>query len=300
MKKILIAGVFVLILGLTGCYYVGPCIQGYGPITTETRDLAFFTGVSNTGSFEVFVYHSDTFGVEVEAQENLHSLIETYVSGGTLIVKTRNGNCIKETVPVRIYVSMPEIQEIRLTGSGILEADKTFTDVFEMSNTGSGIIRIDSVDALNAHIKNTGSGRVYLTGSYADEVRISQTGSGEILAGTIYETTDVSINHTSSGLVMASLPDGDLVDARLTGSGKIILDGDALQADYSLSSSGKIDALDLIVLTAEVSITGSGKVYVYATDALDVTITSSGDVLYRGNPSITSRITGSGSIRRYD
>jgi hypothetical protein len=300
MKKIVIAGVFALILGLSGCYYVGPCIQGYGPVTTESRDLSSFTGVSNTGSFEVFVYQSETFGVDVEAQENLHPLIETYVSGGTLIIKTRNGNCIKESVPVRIYVYMPEIQEIRLTGSGLLEADKTFTDDFEISNSGSGTIRIDSVDALSAFIKNSGSGRVYLDGSFADEVRISQTGSGDILAGTIMANTYMSINHTSSGLVVASLPIAEVVDAKLTGSGKIVLDGDAITGDYSLSSSGKIDALDLVVLDADVSISGSGKVYVYATETMNVNITGSGDVLYRGDPSITSRITGSGKIRRYD
>jgi uncharacterized protein (AIM24 family) len=105
---------------------------------------------------------------------------------------------------------------------------------------------------------------------------------------------------TSSGEIKGTLLGGQDVDVRLTGSGKVLLEGDAVNAVYSLSSSGKIDALDLVVSQAKVTVSGSGKVYVNATDYLDVTITASGDVLYRGNPEeIVTRITGSGSLRKY-
>jgi hypothetical protein len=98
---------------------------------------------------------------------------------------------------------------------------------------------------------------------------------------------------------MADLVDGTELEVRLTGSGRVILSGDAEKASYSLSSSGRIDALDMIVGDVRVHSSGSGKVYVWAVDYLDVTITGSGDVLYTGNPTISSKITGSGSIRRY-
>jgi len=300
MKKIMLIGTVAVLSGVSGCYYTGPCVQGYGPVTTEERYLEDFTGVSNTGSFDVRISRADTFGVAVEAQENLIGLIETYVSGSHLIVKTRNGSCISSPVPVIVHVDMPEIREIGNSGSGSLTADVAETEDFDMANTGSGLISIESITAATASLRNSGSGELHVDGSDVAELYISQTGSGLVDAGFIYGAPELTINHTSSGEVAATLLDGYAVDARLTGSGKILLDGDAVDAGYVLSSSGKIDALDLMVAEADVRITGSGKVYVHATEFLDVTITSSGDVLYLGNPNINSTITGSGSIRKYN
>jgi len=93
-------GALVSVLFITACNSWGPCVQGYGPVETEMLELNDFTAVSNTFEYEVRVSMADTFGVEVEAQENLHSFIETYVSGSTLIVKAKNANCINSAVPV--------------------------------------------------------------------------------------------------------------------------------------------------------------------------------------------------------
>jgi len=299
MKKILIVGFVVFSLFMTGCYFLGPCLNGYGPVVNEVRELSDFTAVSNSFEYEVRVTQSDTFGVEVEAQENLHLFIETYVSGSTLIVKTKNGNCINSAVPVVVYVSMPYIEEIRNTGSGRLSADRSEVSEFECSNSGSGTIVIDSVFASLVKLKNSGSGELYVSASYPDEISVTQTGSGLIDAGYMESPLDVNINHTSSGKIFATIFDGLLVDTRLTGSGLIMLDGFVEMADYTLSSSGKIDAIELEVADATARNTGSGKIFVYAKETLDVTVTGSGDVYYRGDPQITKRITGSGDVRPY-
>jgi len=299
MKKILIAGFLLSALFISGCFFNGPCIQGYGSVISEIRELDDFTAVSNTFEYEVRVSQSDTFGVEVEAQENLHNFIETYVSGSTLIVKTKNGTCINSAVPVIIYVSMPYVEEIRNTGSGNLSADIADVVDFEISNTGSGTIMIDSIFATTVMLKNTGSGELYVSASYPDEIDVVQTGSGMIDAGIIDRPLEVNINHTSSGKIYGSIIEGLVVNARLTGSGQVLLDGEAEFADLNVSSSGKIDAMEMIVFDAEVKNTGSGKVFVYATETLKAIINGSGDVYYRGNPQVSVSGSGSGSLRPY-
>ncbi len=299
MKKTFILGALASALFITGCFNFGPCIQGYGPVIIEFREIVDFTAVSNTFEFEVRVTQSDTFGVEVEAQENLLKFIETYVSGSTLIVKTKNGTCVNSAVPVVVYVSMPYVEEITNTGSGRLSADRAEVADFEISNSGSGVISIDSVFASTVSLKNTGSGKLYMSASYPDEFEVTQTGSGLIDAGIIDQPLEVSINHTSSGKIYASIINGLEVSARMTGSGLILLDGYAETADLSLSSSGKMDAIEMEVADAIAKNTGSGKIFVYARETLDATITGSGDIYYRGNPLLSVRITGSGSVRPY-
>jgi hypothetical protein len=193
MKKYVFIGITVFMVALKGCFYWGPCVQGYGPVILENRELEDYTGVTNTESFDVEITSADTFGVVVEAQENLLGLIETYVSGSQLIVKTRNGTCITSPVPVIVHVSMPEIIEISNTGSGSLTADKTDTEEFEMTNSGSGFVSIGTVSTVTAALKNSGSGKLFMDQSNAVEVYITQTSSGRIDAGIINDAATLSI-----------------------------------------------------------------------------------------------------------
>ncbi len=90
MKKILIAGVLISTIAFTGCNYFGPCLDGSGPVLGEVRSISDFTGVSNTGSFDVYVTQSDEFYVEVIAQENLIGRIKPRHGGGSEAFKGTN------------------------------------------------------------------------------------------------------------------------------------------------------------------------------------------------------------------
>lgn len=299
MRKLGLIGIVLAALSLTGCSYFGPCVNGSGPVVTEQRDIGEFTGVNNTGSFDVYVSKADSFSVKVVAQESLIPVIETYVSGSTLIVETKNGGCYKSGSPVQVHVTLPETQDLMLNGSGRVYADVLSSAEIEVSNSGSGYMEIDSLFSETLILDNSGSGYISVIGSNVYVVDVSQSGSGDILCGTLYDCSEMDIRHSSSGRVSAMLIDGVVIDVVMSGSGRIDLAGDLEVAEYSLTSSGRIDALDLEVLDVKATTTGSGNIYLWATDLLNATITGSGDIIYRGIPQISVRITGSGSLRPY-
>ena len=299
MRKIWLFGVVLATAVLSGCFYYGPCVNGSGAVTTELREVGYFTGVTNTGSFDVYVSSSESFSVEVRAQANLIPIIETYVSGSTLIVETESNACYKSSSPVEVHVSMPETDLLRLAGSGRVFADRIASTEVEISNSGSGYMEVDSVISETLTLGNSGSGYIGVTATYVHEVDAVQSGSGTILCATLFGTNEVDIRHSSSGRVSAVLIDGVVIDVVMSGSGRIELSGDAEVAEYSLNSSGRIDAIELEVSDVDATNTGSGNIYVWATDLLDATITGSGDIIYRGNPALTISITGSGNVRSY-
>lgn len=299
MKKLPIALFFGLTVAFTGCYYYGPCLNGSGPVTSEFREVTIFNGIHNTGSFSVYVAKDEDYSVEVVAQENLLPIIETYVSGYTLTVKTRNGTCFRTNSPVEVYVTLPELDYLKLSGSGRLEADVASGQVVECSNSGSGYLRLDTAVTPQFEAGNSGSGTVQLEEIYAGEVTLDNSGSGTVDGGIVFGPEHLSIRHSSSGRIRASVEVAAAVDAMLSGSGRVELYGDAAVAEYRLTSSGRIDALELVTSEVEATTTGSGKIFLYATDYLDATITGSGDIIYRGNPEIRVRITGSGRLHPY-
>ncbi len=299
MKRLLITGIVTATVLMSGCYYYGPCLDGSGPVVTEKRDCSDYTAVSNENSFEVLVNEADSFRVEVEAQANLLPVIETVVSGNTLIVRQKKGTCIRNGSSVTVHVSLPMLEALHLSGSGKIIADVGDSDEFECANSGSGHLTIDSIYAGLISHRNSGSGSISVTGSFADEVVLVNSGSGIIDAGTIRDAPDVEISHSSSGRISARLLHIKRLDALLSGSGRIDLKGDTQQAEYTLNSSGKIDALELQAADVTATATGSGKIYAWATETLDATITGSGDIIYLGDPVISLNITGSGELRSY-
>lgn len=299
MKRYIFICAVISALSFTGCTYWGPCIDGVGPVISETRDISEFSAVKNEGSFDVRITEADEFSVEVEAQENLLPIIETFVSGYTLVIQKKLATCFRSNSAVIINITLPQLEELKLSGSGKITADIGDSQFFECTNSGSGQIRIDSVFAGELSMKNSGSGLIELQASYADEISLIQSGSGTLDAGTVYNSIDASMRHSSSGRILCSLINGDQVDASLSGSGRLKLEGDAYVADYTLSSSGKLDALNLMVTDVKATVTGSGRIFVYATEFLDATVTGSGDVIYRGDPALTTHISGSGSVKPY-
>jgi len=299
MRKLWLMGIVLAAVSLTGCSYFGPCVNGSGPVVTEQREVGEFTGVNNTGSFDVYLTKADSFSVEVVAQESLIPIIETYVSGNTLIIETKSGGCYKSGYPLQVHVSLPETEVLTLNGSGRVFADVLSSEELEISNSGSGYMEIDSLMSETLVLDNSGSGYISVIGTYVYDIDVSQSGSGDILCGTLYECSEMDIRHSSSGRVSALLIDGVVIDVLMSGSGRVDLAGDLEVAEYSLRSSGRLDALDLEVMDVEATNTGSGNIYLWASDLLNATITGSGDIVFRGDPKISIRITGSGSLRPY-
>jgi hypothetical protein len=120
----------------------------------------------------------------------------------------------------------------------------------------------------------SGSGFIK-TGSFnCDNLQIGISGSGDINAQVIAKT----------------------ITAILSGSGNIILSGNADSSNYRISGSGKIKTYDLIQNHCQSSISGSGDVYANVVKTLQASISGSGSVYYLGNPSVQANISGSGKV----
>jgi hypothetical protein len=89
---------------------------------------------------------------------------------------------------------------------------------------------------------------------------------------------------------------GENIVASVQGTGTLTLSGTCNFAKITLSSAGHFSGSNLEIRTAEVTNTGSGSIYIWVTDRLDVRIQGSGSVFYKGNPIISSNVQGSGRL----
>jgi len=140
---------------------------------------------------------------------------------------------------------------------------------------GSGVIDCGNFNTQKLEVSLQGSGDINLNYINADECEMVVEGSGDI-NGTL-DAYDLEVD--------------------IDGSGEVRLEGSAHDAELDVTGSGRIRASDMDIDNCYASITGSGDIYVFVYDLLDVIISGSGRLYYEGNPTeLNTDIYGSGKV----
>ncbi len=233
MKKLILIGLIAIgVMGLTSCE---PDIVGNRIVEREFRRASYFNKIELNIPAEVILRQGPVKDIEIEAEDNILNALDTRVSSNTLRI-TYNGNWVRTNYKVKIWIQVPDIEAIRVSGSGKVIGDNTIIGKnLELRLSGSGLIDVA------AEIKNE-------------------------------------------------------VDANISGSGLIYVEGDTYSTDFDISGSGKIEGFNLKSDNSYVDITGSGRCETFAFSRLDVSISGSGDAYFRGKPTVKTRITGSGRL----
>ena len=83
----------------------------------------------------------------------------------------------------------------------------------------------------------------------------------------------------------------------LPGSGMLTGSGTATRLDVTVSGSGTVQFTRVAAKDVSALVSGSGSIFVTATERLDATVSGDGAILYAGDPqAVTKSVTGSGAI----
>ncbi len=235
MKRSFIV-VFTILLGVFG---LSSCntyniIEGSGIVQTEFRRMSYFNRIELYFPAEVIIRQGNTKDIEITAESNLINLVISRVSGNTLILDD-NGR-LRNSHNVKIYVQVPDINAIFVSGSGhVISDNKIFSKNMNLRLSGSGLIDValdvknDLVadlsgsglifmegDTYNGIYDVSGSGKIESFGMHADNSDIIISGSGRC------ETTALSnLGVTISGSGSVWFRGNPRISQRISGSGKI-------------------------------------------------------------------------------
>lgn len=188
-----------------------------------------------------------------------------------------NGHIVTENRPVQEFTSV--------------EAEGAFDIQWA---TGPAACTVTTDENLQSHVETTMSG---------SKLQLRWHGQ-------LRPTHGMKVNLSSSMLTATRLTGAvRLTATRLSGKGfyidgtgatRVTADGTVNELMATMSGASKLDAADLQVRSAQLSISGAGKADVSASEVLKVAISGAGKVTYSGNPSIEKDISGAGSVRKRD
>lgn len=200
----------------------------------ETRDVGKFNTIGLAINAELYLSQGSGHEVIIEAPEDQLAKIETEVKNGNLKIKTESWRTKFKNV--KIWVTMPDVNGLYMSGSGKLMAETPIkSNDLEIRVSGSGKVKISELSGEELGISISGSGDVYLGGS-AEEIGLSISGSGGLHAADL-KVSEVDARISGSG--SCSVDAIDELDASISGSGRVTYYSNP-QVNASVSGSGKV------------------------------------------------------------
>lgn len=226
----------ILILSMSGCIIdddIFDCEKGRGDMTTEELYLSDFESIQLNIAADVYISQGPQLEVIVEGQRNIINLLETDVRNGEWEIEF--DKCVKNYDKLDIFITMPEVKEITLAGSGDIFTESVILgDAIKLNISGSGTIFAD-VDAEDVEGRISGSGRINL-GGVCDDLDFTISGSGELSAfDLLSEFGDITISGSGDAEVFIE----NTLKIRIPGSGNVFYKGNP-DLDVIITGSGSV------------------------------------------------------------
>jgi len=202
--RMAVSAVLLVLVGV-----LAGCVQGQGPVTSETRGVGAFSRIEASSGIRVVVRIGPSEAVEVTAQENLLPVIAADLRGDTLSIEASEDFTTLE--PVTVTVVVPALDGITLSG-------------------GAQAV-IDGVDAESLELRIRGGAQVTAAGSVGSVALHADGGATARLEDLLIRVASVSME----GGATATLTASDEVTGTAAGGSRLSVLGDA---DVSVEVSG--------------------------------------------------------------
>jgi hypothetical protein len=150
--------VLLLPLLLAGCHHGrGSEVTGSGKRAIQKREISPFTSISTEGAFTIEVTCQKDLSLEVEGDDNVLEFVTAEVGSNVLRLKNTKSYSVNE--PVKIKISVPNLEGISVNGAGKIEIKGMNNEKFEIDSNGAPSITVSGNTKL-VDIDTNGAGQI--------------------------------------------------------------------------------------------------------------------------------------------
>jgi len=212
-------------------------IVGSGTFDTEKKDFTDFTIVEVGWGFEVEINQSDSYSINITADDNMFDYIEVSQTGDTLTIGLKWSYSYQD-VTLRAEITVPDLYELKFSGGthGTVEG---FTSSHEFVLELSGGSHLSGDFTTSGDAQFALSGGSHLTGldGAANDLTISGSG-GSHLDLSDFAAHDATVNLSGGSHATVNL-DGRL-DGDLSGGSHLEYVGNPTTVDVNTSGDSTV------------------------------------------------------------
>jgi len=129
---------------------------------------------------ELYLEQGKSESLEIEAEDNILAEITSQVVAGTLRIEYKEqypDTAYLPTRPIRVYLTMVDIEGIEISGGGELSADSLKSDSLHLRLSGGSDAQIDDLKAGTLTVDVSGGGDIEVAGQVAEQFVDASGGS---------------------------------------------------------------------------------------------------------------------------
>ena len=209
------------------------CEEGEGEVETFELEMNDFKGVDLKIAADVYITQGNEQKVLVEGQQNIVDLLELDIQDKVWDIEL--DECIRDYEELRIFITLPEIDYLAISGSGDLYGENIFeVNDIDLRISGSGDMKA-TVDAKYVDARISGSGNMRLKG-ITEEFDFRISGSGDFKAFELESLVgDIRISGSGDAEVWVQ----DELDIKISGSGDVYYRGYPI-LNVNITGSGDV------------------------------------------------------------
>jgi len=265
-------------------------------VITRERNVDSFAGLRASNGLDVILVEGEVGNLSVKADENLHDIIKTEVSGGVLKIYTIKNIQKAKAREITVFISSNTLKSIRLSSAADLKSELILTNKNLDLSTSSAAEFKGRVEVENLDLSLSSASEIDIEGTAKDS-KISSSSSADLNAENL-SIGNCKVTTSSSADVIIKVTTSLVAD--VSSSGDITVSGQAETANVNVSSGADFAGFDFEVKEYKVRASSGGDAEINVSEKLTASASSGGDITYKGSPGNIDRSRSSGgSIDAY-
>lgn len=224
MRWILGMSLMAMAAATSACSFEGS--QSPGRTIEKTYPVGAFDKIELAGAYDATVRTGIAPSVEAKGGENVLDRLIVEVRDGKLLIhpKTRMGFHWGRSGHVQLTITVPQLHEATLAGSGQMNIDHVQGDMFEGTVAGSGGLTLVSANVQSFKLSIAGAGNAKAGSGKVDQAQYDIAGSGDVDAAAV-AARQLKVSIAGAGGVKANA--SETADVNIMGSGDVNITGGA-------------------------------------------------------------------------
>ena len=238
-------------------------IKGSKEVTRENTSVEEFTRVLIGENFKVSLVEGDDASVEINADNNLHEVIQIEVVDNTLLLTSTKNIISKKQLDIRI----------------------TYTDALKLIETKENgqVSSINTIDLPELTLKATGSSKLFLT-LKSDKFKFINSDKSKAELNVTANTSTLELSDNSK---LEALINSTDIKIDLYQRANANIEGDVDTLNIRADNSTNLIAKNLTSNTCSVLAEGSSDVYIQVIEEVTIDANGSSEIFLYENPKIT-------------
>lgn len=238
-------------------------IKGDRNVTIKQTFIDDFHSIVVDGDFSIEVIYNSKPSVNVEADDNLHEVIQFEVVDGILTF----------------------VETMRITSKKRLNITVNYSDGLKHIETkGDGEIRsLTSMELKDVTLVTSDNSRAYLNIN-AKSFNYKSSGKSKTRLNLTADSTIIELSDNSK---LDALVNSKVANFDLYQRANAVIEGTANNSVFRLNSSAKFDGSKFDVKSADATIEDSSDLTLFASNAISIAASGNSEIYLFGNPAIT-------------